>query len=148
MGPVTALSSFFTRALDFYGRSRRMEYIWMLLISGIETALVGALFIGVGIDQAAFETGQVSLLAQVIIWIFIIVQVIMIVPWIALMVRRFHDTGYTGWMVALFIGLWIIPPIGFLGAIVQFFWLILGGGTAGNNQYGADPRFSAASSFG
>jgi len=147
MGPVTAVSSFFGRALDFYGRSRRLEYIWMLVISILATGLAIALFISVGIDEEALETGQASPLAQVIIWTFIIVQVVTLVPWTALMVRRFHDTGHTGWMVALFMGLWIIPPIGALGAIVQFFWLLFGSGSAGNNQYGADPRFSTTSAF-
>ena len=70
MGPVTAVSSFFGRALDFYGRSRRLEYIWMLLFSILVPVIAVALFISLGIDEEALETGQASPLAQVIIWTF------------------------------------------------------------------------------
>ena len=55
--------------------------------------------------------------------------------------------GYTGWIVALFIGLYFIPFVGTLGAIIQFLWLFFGSGTAGNNAYGPDPRFQYRYAF-
>ncbi len=55
-----------------------------------------------------------------------------LIPGIALGVRRLHDTGRTGW--------WL--PIGFvplIGAIVLIVFLA-SAGNAGSNAYGEDPK--------
>ena len=62
-----------------------------------------------------------------------LISLITIIPWTTLSIRRFHDMNHTGWLVALFMGLWVIPPIG--------------SGTAGHNPYGLDPRFSRTADF-
>lgn len=59
-----------------------------------------------------------------------------LVPSIAVTVRRLHDSGRSGWWVL--IGL--VPVVGF---IVLLIFAILAG-TPGPNQYGSDPRTRAA----
>lgn len=147
MGPVTALRSFFGRYFDVYGRSRRFEYFWILLIQVVGFFLCVALIaLSEGpIEDIEFE--DLNIFSQAVLVIMAFWSVGTIVPWMTLSVRRFHDMGYTGWMVAFFTGLWVIPLIGLLGSIVQFFWILLGNGTAGMNQYGQDPRFSSANTF-
>lgn len=148
MGPVSAFRSFFGRALDFNGRSRRSEYGWMLIIHTLANVLFGVILIAAGVDEFGLVTGDVPPLVEILGWIIILIQLALFFPWTALAVRRFHDMGQTGWLVALFYGLWIIPPIGALGGLAQFFWLVFGSGNAGNNSHGPDPRFSAAGAFG
>ena len=62
-----------------------------------------------------------------------------IIPNIALMVRRFHDLNQTGWLVLVFILLSFIPLIGLLASIGLIVWFAMPG-TAGPNKYGADPK--------
>jgi uncharacterized membrane protein YhaH (DUF805 family) len=147
MGPVTALRSFYGRYFDVYGRSRRFEYFWNLFIQTIGIILGMILIVVSEGSHDGLESGDLNLFSKSILVIIALWSVASIVPWITLQVRRFHDMGYTGWMVALFVGLWFIPIIGSIGWIVQFFWLLFGSGTAGLNQYGQDPRFSAAGTF-
>lgn len=148
MGPVTAVSRFFTHYFDFYGRARRFEYGWVLMMHLGVNVFGSLLFInsvGTDFDFDVDPLGPVSGGLAFALGVFGIGTII---PWISLSIRRFHDMNYSGWMAALFMGLWLIPPIGFIGAIVQFFWMLLGGGTAGVNKYGEDPRFQPFIEFG
>lgn len=115
------------RYADFSGRSRRKEY-WMfalfnlLLILGL--MLVAALLGGGGLDPRALGTPIIALFGLYFLAI--------IVPSIAVQVRRFHDQEKSGWFVLLN----FIPYIG--GFIVLVFMCLEG--TQGENRYGADPK--------
>ena len=54
-----------------------------------------------------------------------------IIPKIAVAVRRLHDSDKSGWWVLL----WLIP---FIGWIILFIFLVRGG-TRGPNRFGDDP---------
>ena len=113
------------RYADFQGRSCRKEY-WMfvlfqllvMLVIGILTALVSAIF------------GQ-----QFAGWTFAILAGLfflgILIPGIAVQVRRFHDQDKSGWFVLLS----LIP---YLGGIIVFVFMCLRG-TQGSNRFGADP---------
>jgi uncharacterized membrane protein YhaH (DUF805 family) len=147
MGPVTAVYSFFSRTFDVNGRSRRSEYAWALIFNVLVAVFIGWLLVSAGLDDAALETGHASTGSEVLIWTVILIALALCVPWTTLQIRRFHDMGHTGWLVALFFGLQFVPIIGLIAMLIQFFWLLLGSGTAGNNPYGADPRTSGVSVF-
>jgi uncharacterized membrane protein YhaH (DUF805 family) len=55
-----------------------------------------------------------------------------IIPSIAVQVRRFHDQDKSGWFVLLS----LIP---FLGAIIVLVFMFIEG-TKGPNRFGADPK--------
>ena len=148
MGPVAALSSFFKGYFDVMGRSRRSEFGWMWLIQFFVTIGGVLLIMAMGVTEAELASDDLPTPAIAVLALFTLAWIGTLIPWTTLTIRRFHDMGYTGWLHALFIGLWIIPPLGFLGSIVQFFWVLLGGGTAGSNQYGQDPRFTQRDTFG
>jgi len=143
MGPISAISSFFKGYVDFNGRARRSEYAWILILHTAMTILMS--FIVIGANGGSTELSGMAAILSVL---FGLIWLGTVLPWISLMVRRFHDMGYSAWLVALFFGLWFIPPLGALGSIIQLFWLLLGGGSAGMNQYGIDPRFSHGPEFG
>lgn len=107
---------------NFTGRARREEY-WMFvlfnLIFIIAIALVSGLLAGL-FDAPA-------LMALYMIYVFGV-----LIPSLAVAVRRLHDVGKSGWFY--FIGL--IPIIGSIWLIVLF----VTEGEKGANQYGPDPK--------
>ncbi|MEO8722679.1 MAG: DUF805 domain-containing protein [Sphingobium sp.] len=120
------------RYADFSGRSCRKEF-WMftllnfLILAGIFIAMF--LFAGMGNMQAS--QGFFGL-TGVFISMACIYGLAIIIPWIAVQVRRFHDQDKSGWMVLLN----FVPYVG--GIIVLVFMCLEG--TKGENSYGPDPR--------
>lgn len=55
-----------------------------------------------------------------------------LIPGIAVSVRRLHDTGRSGWWL-------LISLIPLIGAIVLLVFMVLDG-TPGQNQHGANPK--------
>ena len=98
----------------FSGRARRKEY-WMFFLFNLIIAFVLG-FIE-GIVGIAMESGQ-SVLAT-------IYQLAVLIPSIAVGVRRMHDTDHSGW--------WLLVPIVNLVFAVRE-------GTRGDNRFGSDPK--------
>lgn len=107
---------------NFSGRARRQEYwmytlIWILIV------------ISIGVLDSLIEEYLGFTWSSIIIGIFILATLI---PWLALNVRRLHDTGKSGGY--LFIN--FIPIVGRI-------WYIVLMATAGNdfsNKYGPNPK--------
>jgi uncharacterized membrane protein YhaH (DUF805 family) len=117
------------RYADFQGRSRRMEY-WMFTLGIVIVEIVlFALFAALG----AFRTGDgaPSPMMWPMLIIFGIFGLAIIVPALAVQVRRFHDQDKSGWFVLL----GFIPYVG--GLIVLVFMCLPG--TSGPNRFGPDP---------
>lgn len=102
----------------FDGRARRKEY-WHFYLSNIIITIVLAVFDAVTGGEVGMGLLGIYLLA-------------VLIPSIAVSVRRLHDTDRSGWW--LLIGL--IPLI---GAIV-FLVFMVQGSTPGENQYGPNPK--------
>ena len=64
-----------------------------------------------------------------------------IIPEIAVSVRRLHDSGKSGWLLLLLIVLGIIPIIGLLASVAQIVLMCLDS-DPGDNQYGPNPKLS------
>jgi uncharacterized membrane protein YhaH (DUF805 family) len=110
---LLALSRYF----DFKGRSRRREY-WMFVL----LVLVAILLAGIAmiITKGSFRT-QADLARTSTSWAGVVMAPL-IVPLIAVTVRRLHDLGLSGWwLVALPIGA-AIPAV---DALVPFAHLIV-----------------------
>jgi uncharacterized membrane protein YhaH (DUF805 family) len=119
------------RYADFSGRSRRKEY-WMfalgvLIVAAALAAL--AIMMGGGLRATA---GSGRLIAGPFLIVFGLFWLTLIVPSIAVQVRRFHDQDKSGWFVLLN----FIPYIG--GLVVLVFMCLEG--TRGPNRYGEDPK--------
>lgn len=105
----------------FNGRARRREYWMFSLFHMIILALILWLSI-------TFET-DVSGLTAILSILYILVTLI---PHLAVLVRRLHDTNQSGWF-------YLISFIPFIGPIVLFVFLCKKG-TCGDNYYGPDPK--------
>lgn len=140
-----AVRAFYGRYFDFQGRSQRSEFWWVQLYVYVCYAIFLILMItGSGGIEALVdayeggETGQIGPAGYIGIIGLIIFGLVNIIPSIAISVRRFHDLGYTGWLVLAFgIGS-VIPYIGSLISIGNLVWFAMKG-THGPNKYGSDP---------
>lgn len=126
------------RYADFRGRSRRIE-LWMFVLF-----LFVAAFVAVWLDTLLGTGGEtVSMMGQALGlprsdpisqggWITAVFGLAMLVPLVAVMVRRLHDAGWSGlWLLAA-----IVPLLGGLFLLVLF----LTASQHGPNRFGADPR--------
>lgn len=116
MGFGAAVRSGLSKFASFSGRARRSEFWWFYLFS-VLVVIAGAV-----IDAVAGTEGIFYGLAAVAV----------ILPNIAVGVRRLHDIDKSGWLYLLY----LIPLV---GTILLIVWGCKEG-TSGPNQYGADPK--------
>ena len=111
---------------DFTGRARRMEY-WMFFVLNIAVSVVANILDGIlGLGGMIWMYGPFTVLAMLAL----------IIPGIAVGVRRLHDQDKSGWWLLLA----FVPIIGGLVLLVFMFLE----GTRGPNQYGPDPKEGVA----
>ena len=127
MGFMDALTTVFrNKYATFSGRASRSEYWWAYL-GYFVIATVLQIFAIIG-GIILIDAGELALLPTLIAIVGIVA---MIIPTIAVSVRRMHDTGKSGWMLLIL----IIPCIGFILWIV---WMVEDG-QAHDNVYGPVP---------
>jgi len=110
------------RYAEFSGRSRRKEYWYFTLISlviGIILAIISVSF------DLMFMNGQYGILDSAY-------QLAVLIPSIAVSVRRLHDTSHNGWWLLLA----FVPVVGWIWLIV----LMATDGISGENAHGANPK--------
>jgi uncharacterized membrane protein YhaH (DUF805 family) len=107
-----------------------MEY-WMFTLGIVIVEIVlFALFYMLG-SFSPSDTGAPSAMMWPMMIVFIVFGLGLIVPALAVQVRRFHDQDKSGWFVLL----GLIPYVG--GLIVLVFMCLPG--TPGPNRFGPDP---------
>jgi len=115
---------------DFSGRARRSEYWWFYLFTG----LVGV--------AAVTVLGVIALILDAT-WPLYLVDLVMLtllVPSLAVTVRRLHDTGRSGWW-------WFLGFVPLVGPIILIVWFATDG-QPGPNQYGPSPKYPAGPAYG
>ena len=108
----------------FSGRARRKEYwffvlfyIIIVVVLSIIDAMLGLQFgQGVGILSAIY-------------------MLAVLIPGLAVGVRRLHDIDKSGWWI-------LIGFVPIIGPIILLIFALMGG-TAGDNRYGPDPKAAA-----
>ncbi len=101
----------------FSGRARRKEYWMFILINAIIAIII------MGIGQQIGTYGFI---------LSLIYSLAILLPSLAVSVRRLHDIGKSGWMILIT----LIPIIGG----IWFLILTIKEGEKGANQYGEDPK--------
>ena len=92
----------------FNGRARRAEYWQFTLFNVIISFVLG------------FLAGMIKMP-----WIASIYTIAVLIPGIAVAIRRMHDVGKSGWFI-------LIPIYNLILAVTE--------GTRGPNEYGPDPK--------
>jgi uncharacterized membrane protein YhaH (DUF805 family) len=113
MSFTEAVSSVFSKYTVFHGRAGRPEFWWFALFN-----VIGS-FLAALIDRLLFGHEIVGAIYGLAV----------LLPGLAVAVRRLHDSDRSGWW--LLVGL--IPLIGW---IILLVWYVRGG-TPGSNQFGA-----------
>ena len=131
---VDAVKMYFGRYIDFQGRSSRSEFWWVQLF--ILLGLLG-LFSFVSRLFEAIDGNSID--SHLFVFIFIgIFWLVILIPSIALSVRRFHDLNQTGWLFLAFNILSVIPVVNIFTTLWWLIWFCMRG-TVGPNKYGEDP---------
>ncbi len=118
MNFADAIKSGFSNYVNFSGRACRSEYWYWVLFVIIGEIVTRIIDYGIGYPITYF-----------------LFSLAVIIPGIAIGVRRLHDLDRTGWW--LFLGL--IPLV---GAIILIVWFCTQG-TQGANRFGQDPLAGA-----
>lgn len=101
---------------QFSGRARRREFWGFYLFSAIAGMILGI------ISQAG------GILTSIIVWL---VSLVLLIPSIAVQVRRLHDVGKSGWLTLLA----LIPIVG----LILIYWDVQDS-QPGTNEYGPNPK--------
>ena len=96
-------TSLVNKYATFSGRATRSEY-WYVVLFGYLLALL-IVFLGMIIDSP-----------ELIIGLSTVLSLILLVPGLAVCIRRLHDTGRSGWWYLLV----LIPYIGAIALLVIF----------------------------
>ena len=118
---VVLVDNYFTvlkKYAVFRGRSDRKEF-WMFVLVNFVIGVIFSILTRIPILKVLF-------------WIvYILFGLAILIPSIALGIRRLHDINYTGWLILLC----IIPVVN----IIVIFLLCVIEGNEYDNQYGASP---------
>lgn len=117
-----AIRSVLNQYATFKGRARRSEYWWWSLAYGIAYVAAFTLDVCLGLGN---ESGMGVLSGILFLAVFI--------PGIAVLVRRLHDVGHSGWWI-------LISLIPFFGGIVILIFCIQDS-QPGDNEYGPSPKY-------
>ena len=109
------------RYAQFKGRSRRKEF-WMFFLLQVILLIAAMVADGLIFGVSAESTGPVGL----------VLAIALLIPGLAVGVRRLHDISKSGWWVLIA----LIPLIGLIILIVFF----VKDGVPGPNDHGPDPK--------
>lgn len=129
------------RYTEFSGRSHRKEY-WMfsLMLMIVYSVLAGLMISGGLINAMEGATDpELSPLFWLGAGLAVIVSLAIIVPSVAVTIRRLHDRDMSGWW---YLGIIIAGSIPYVGTLVNIGFLVLMclPGTPGPNRFGDDPK--------
>ncbi|WP_135230200.1 DUF805 domain-containing protein [Deinococcus fonticola] len=124
---------------NFSGRARRREYWMFTLVNLIISTLLYIPMMALGLNPAASVGGdmaaQVNPLAYIFGGLYLLYSLAVLVPSLAVMIRRLHDTGKSGW--------WILIGIIPLASLVLLVFTIMDS-EPGSNKWGPNPKGQGA----
>lgn len=150
MTPVDWAKRPLEKYADFAGRAPRAEYWWYTLAIVVLAVIVSIIESILGLSRMVGPYGALSAL----------LMVALIVPGLAVTVRRLHDTDRSGWWLLLLVPYFIsvallamamaagstaglgsaglLGIVGLVGCVVILVFMVLPG-TAGENRFGPSP---------
>jgi uncharacterized membrane protein YhaH (DUF805 family) len=124
MDMMTAVKTVLGKYATFSGRATRPEYWWWVLATII-------LFVILGVIDGALVApmmGHESFAPDAVQPLSVIASLALLLPNLAVAVRRLHDTDRSGWWL-------LISFIPIIGTLVLIYFLALRG-TQGSNRFG------------
>ena len=118
MGFQEAVSTCFSKYVSFQGRAPRSEYWFFALFIVIVVIVLVAV--------SGLLGGAIGTILSIVLALFMLA---IILPSLAVTVRRLHDTDHSGWWYFI----QLVPVVGGL----WFLYLMVISGTQGPNRFGA-----------
>lgn len=112
----------FENYANFSGRARRSEYWYFTLMSAIIAIILAVIDNTTGLTFGSASNGILGTIYGLAV----------LLPGLAVAVRRLHDVGKSGWFFFII----LIPIIGAIWLLVLF----CTDGEQGTNKYGPDPK--------
>jgi uncharacterized membrane protein YhaH (DUF805 family) len=109
---------------DFKGRSRRAECWYFVLFNFLFYIILYIVLLPV--------VASTQIFSQIFISVTYLYLFLAFIPWLAVVVRRLHDTGRSGWWLSIS----MIPLVG----PVWFLVLVVKDSNPGDNKYGPNPK--------
>ncbi|MCL2038835.1 MAG: DUF805 domain-containing protein [Bacteroidetes bacterium] len=116
---------------NFEGRARRKECWMFYFVNIIICAILAAFLILINQNENQYSWA-IDIISTLLFFIMTIYGLAIIIPTIAVSVRRLHDIGKSGWFYLLF----LVPIV---GSIIMLVFLC-SSGDIGDNKYGPDPK--------
>ncbi|MFN1619218.1 DUF805 domain-containing protein [Vibrio rotiferianus] len=110
---------------NFNGRARRQEYWYFTLVNVLVNLVMGI------IDRVIGSVMQMDSFG----FFGVIYALFIMIPSIAVTVRRLHDSGRTGWWALIA----FVPVIG----ILVLLYFLIQDSEEGSNQYGVSPKYQS-----
>ncbi|MGR5275105.1 DUF805 domain-containing protein [Vibrio rotiferianus] len=110
---------------NFNGRARRQEYWYFTLVNVLVNLVMGI------IDRVIGSVMQMDNFG----FFGVIYALFIMIPSIAVTVRRLHDSGRTGWWALIA----FVPAIG----ILVLLYFLIQDSEEGSNQYGVSPKYQS-----
>lgn len=114
-----------TKYSDFTGRARRSEYWYFVLVYSIPMLVL------YGLATMLMVAGSTTF-STILLVLYFVAALALLIPSLAVAVRRLHDTSRSGWW--LLIG--IVPLIGGIALLV----FLVQDSQPGTNQWGPNPK--------
>ena len=114
----------------FDGRARRKEFWYFALFNVLIVLVLGIIGLIVGVAIAGSDSESAWILIGLIpVGLY---GLAIIIPSLAVTIRRLHDTSRSGWW-------YLITFVPWVGSIILFVFELLDS-TPGPNKYGPDPK--------
>lgn len=131
MGFVTAVFTCLSKSVDVRGRAPRREF-WAFLVFWIAVAVAAALVLEIPHGPVTTASALKALASAPVL----LIPLALLVPLVAVAVRRLHDIDLSGW--------WLISaaaPVPVLDLLIVSAQVVCftRPGTVGANRYGPDP---------
>jgi len=123
---------------NFEGRARRHEYWMFMLWNSIISLVLYVLIIAFALpsvlaaDKHNSINPALTVLGILLIVLYCVYSLGILVPGIALSVRRLHDAGYSGWLL-------LLSFVPFIGGLVMLVFMVQDS-TPGSNKWGPNPK--------
>ncbi len=122
---------------SFNGRASRKEY-WMFFLFNVIFAIIAMVLDSMLGSTFKIDTMNGSLNLPYG-YIYLLYVLVLLLPGLAVAVRRLHDIGKSGWNLLIA----LIPLVGPIWILV----LLATSGNQGENDYGPDPMAEAEAAF-
>lgn len=109
--PILAIKRFVVKWADFEGRASPSEFWWMVLVDALASVALIAIAIGLGQITSALRETEKGVGFFVGIGIYLLFRIVLVLPHIAVTVRRLHDANFSG-------GMYFLAFIPYVGSLV------------------------------